>query len=92
VPRSLERFSAVVLKLGSMRQFFGVCEAPSKKINTTLLKKKILCKIKFLGNLFFQTKLSKHNLELWSNMRVALSKTDPNIAKLIAQEQVHPPH
>jgi len=64
-------FSPVVLKLGSAvllgsaRQFSGDREAPSKKINTTLLKKKILCKIKFSGNLFFQTKLNKHNLELW---------------------------
>jgi len=33
---------AVVLKLGSARQFFGDPEAPSKTINTTLLKKKIL--------------------------------------------------
>ena len=36
-----------------------------QKINKTLLKKKNLCKIKFSGNLFFQTKLNKHNLELW---------------------------
>jgi len=28
-------------------------------------EEKILCKIKFSGNLFFQTKLNKHNLELW---------------------------
>jgi len=55
----------VVLKLGSARQFSGDREAPSKKINTTLLKKKFLCKIKFSGSLFFQTKLNKDNLELW---------------------------
>jgi len=41
------------------RSFWG------QKINTTLLKKKVLCKIKFSGNLFFPTKLNKHNLELW---------------------------
>ena len=61
----------VVLKMGSAvllrsaRQFSGDREAPSKKINTTLLEKKFLCKIKFSGNLFFQTKLNIHNLELW---------------------------
>jgi len=61
----------VVLKLGSVvllesaRQFSGDRETPPKKINMMLLKKQILCKIKLSGNLFFQTKLNKHNLELW---------------------------
>jgi len=63
--RNQASFKSVVLKLGSARRFSGDREAPSKKINTTLLKKKNLCKIKFSGNLFFQTKLNKHNLELW---------------------------
>jgi len=43
-------FKSVVLRLGSARQFSGDREAPSKKINTTLLRKKILRKIKFSGN------------------------------------------
>ena len=55
----------VVLKVGSATQFSGDRGAPSKKINATLLKKEILGEIKFSGNLFFQTKLNKHNLELW---------------------------
>ena len=58
---------AVVLKLGSVvllgsaRQFSGDREALSKKTKTTLLKKKILCKIKFSGN-FSSNQLNKHNL------------------------------
>jgi len=63
--------SAVFLRLGSAREFSGDREAPSKKINTTLLKKKILCEIKFSGNLLFQTKLNKHNLELWKPNSIA---------------------
>jgi len=61
-----QQVRAVVLKVGSARQFSGDREAPSKKINLALLKKKILCKIKFSGNIFFQTKLSKHNLDYGS--------------------------
>jgi len=58
--RTIDSSIPVVLKLepavllGSARQFSGDREAPSIKINTTLLNEKILCEIKFTGNLFFQ--------------------------------------
>ena len=40
-------FRAVVLKLGSARQIFWDREAPSKKIKTTILKKKFCVKLSF---------------------------------------------
>jgi len=62
----------------SARIFYEDRKALPKKINTTLLKKQILCKIKFSGSLFFQTKLntiwSYGSLILLRNQTVTLAK------------------
>ena len=93
MPMVLKLGSAVLLESG--RQFSGDREAPSKKINKMALKVLIPFPTTYECESAFSALLSikptaRNRLDAIHNVTVALSKTEPNIAELIAQKQVHP--